>query len=147
MTVRTWGLQVLAGVVLGGMVTARTGAAPVAGKGAQMWALRRQAAWRKRRLVFNNDGDDHLLRGAVSVEAFLAKRSTPLIGSQVDTVVYCTSRPFGMFTHNTLCFGAATSPTLGEALWRHVRLRAGRPGCRVYDVVLSTRPADANPRR
>ena len=101
MTVRTWGLHVLAGLVLGGMVTARTGAAPAAEEGAQMRALRRQAAWRKRRLVFNNDGDDHLLNGAVSVEAFLAKRSTPLIGSQVDTVVYCTSRPFGMFTHNT----------------------------------------------
>ena len=101
MAVRTLVLPVLGALVLAVSIPVRTGAAPAAAEAAQMRALRRQAARRKRRLVFNNDGDDHLLKGPVSVEAFLAKRSTPLIGSQVDTVVYCTSRPFGMFTHNT----------------------------------------------
>ena len=62
---------------------------------------RSKLAHRSRRIIFNNDGDDHLLDGEASVEAFLARRTTPLIGSQVDTIVYCTSRPFGMFTHNT----------------------------------------------
>ncbi len=62
---------------------------------------RTQAAHRTRRLIFNNDGDDHLVSGPASVDAFLAQRTTPLLGSQVDTIVYCTSRPFGMFLHNT----------------------------------------------
>jgi len=62
---------------------------------------RSEAARRVRRVIFNNDGDDHLLDGPASAEAFLAKRTTPLLDSQVDTIVYCTSRPFGMFTHNT----------------------------------------------
>ena len=101
MAVRRLVLPELTVLVLAVGISVRTGAAPAAAEVAQMRALRRQAAWRQRRLVFNNDGDDHLLKGAVSVKAFLAKRSTPLIGSQVDTVVYCTSRPFGMFTHNT----------------------------------------------
>ena len=101
MTVRTLVLHVLTGVVAAGTVPGRSLAATAVEEGVPMRELRRQAAWRKRRLVVNNDGDDHLLKGAASVAAFLAKRSTPLIGSQVDTVVYCTSRPFGMFTHNT----------------------------------------------
>lgn len=62
---------------------------------------RAEAAHRQRRIIFNNDGDDHLLRGEFSLETFLAQRSTPLIGSQVDTIVYCTSRPFGLFLHDT----------------------------------------------
>ena len=62
---------------------------------------RRELAGRKRRLVFNNDGDDHLGTGPATREAFLASRLSPLRGSHVDTVVYCTSRPFGMFTHAT----------------------------------------------
>ncbi|NLX98945.1 MAG: hypothetical protein GXY83_22600 [Rhodopirellula sp.] len=67
----------------------------------QLRQQRSEAARRVRRVIFNNDGDDHLLDGPASVEAFLAKRTTPLLDSQVDTIVYCTSRPFGMFTHNT----------------------------------------------
>lgn len=62
---------------------------------------RAEMAHRQRRIIFNNDGDDHLLRTEFSLETFLAQRSTPLIGSQVDTIVYCTSRPFGLFLHRT----------------------------------------------
>jgi hypothetical protein len=67
----------------------------------QLRQQRAEAARHTRRVIFNNDGDDHLLDGPASVEAFLAKRTTPLLDSQVDTIVYCTSRPFGMFTHHT----------------------------------------------
>jgi hypothetical protein len=62
---------------------------------------RQRATWRSRQLVFNNDGDDHILAKDASIEGFLANRSNALEGSQVSTIVYCTSRPFGMFTHNT----------------------------------------------
>ena len=74
-------------------------------------AERRKAAHRQRRIIFNNDGDDHLVHGAASVEAFLARRTTPLLKSQVDTVFYCTSRPFGMFTHNTKVGDVLTTKT------------------------------------
>lgn len=64
-------------------------------------AARSEAAHRTRRIIFNNDGDDHILSGDTSIDAFYDRRTTPLDGSQVDTIVYCTSRPFGMFLHNT----------------------------------------------
>ncbi len=67
----------------------------------QYRARRAEAAGRERRITFNNDGDDHILRGDFSMEAFLEQRSTPLIGSKVDSIVYCTSRPFGLFLHQT----------------------------------------------
>ncbi len=72
---------------------------------------RSAAAHRNRRIIFNNDGDDHILRGEASVEAFLAARTTPLLGSQVDTIVYCTSRPFGMFTHDSRIGDVLTDKT------------------------------------
>jgi len=74
-------------------------------------AQRQEAAQRRRRVIFNNDGDDHLLRGPASVDGFLAARTTPLLGSHVDTVFYCTSRPFGMFTHNTKVGDVLTTKT------------------------------------
>ncbi|MBT3377186.1 MAG: family 10 glycosylhydrolase [Lentisphaerae bacterium] len=62
---------------------------------------RRELAHKPRRIVFNNDGDDHIAAGPATKEAFLKARLSPLRGSHVDTVVYCTSRPFGMYTHAT----------------------------------------------
>lgn len=73
-------------------------------------AARRELAWKKRRLVFNNDGDDHLSTGPATSEGFLSSRLTPLRGSHVDTLVYCTSRPFGMFTHATRVGDVLTDP-------------------------------------
>ncbi len=77
----------------------------------QYRAERSKAAHRARRIIFNNDGDDHLLGGDASLEAFFAKRTTPLLGSQVDTIFYCTSRPFGMFIHNTKVGDVLTDKT------------------------------------
>lgn len=87
-----------------------TGAA--ADEGAAMREARRALAAKKRRLVFNNDGDDHLGTGPATPEAFLASRLSPLRGSHVDTVVYCTSRPFGMFTHATRVGDVLQDPML-----------------------------------
>ncbi|MCX6993810.1 MAG: hypothetical protein NT011_11810 [Kiritimatiellaeota bacterium] len=64
-------------------------------------AERREIAQRPRRLIFNNDGDDHVQAKAPTREAFLEWRTTPLTNSQVDTIVYCTSRPFGQFIHRS----------------------------------------------
>ena len=68
------------------------------------WRLeRRKAAHRPRRVIFDNDGDDVVYECAEPTEESLLKcRTTGLLGSQVDTIVYCTwSSPFGCFTHAT----------------------------------------------
>ena len=73
---------------------------------------RQRARWRKRRLIYNNDGDDviearpdggeheHDVAESLmvrqtgdAVQDFLDARSTPLIGSQVDSNWFATSFP------------------------------------------------------
>ena len=62
---------------------------------------RTQAAARRRRIIFNNDGNSivyHLKE--TTPEALLAARTTPLIGTQVDSIFYSSwGSGFGMFTH------------------------------------------------
>lgn len=64
-------------------------------------AARHQAAHRKRRVVFNNDGDDIRQKGANTVETFLAARHTPLLETHVDSIYYSTAKSFNLLTHNT----------------------------------------------
>ncbi len=60
---------------------------------------------RKRRIIFNNDGCDSLYFPKsleITPENFLLQRTSPLAGSQVDSLFYCTiSSGFSNFTHNT----------------------------------------------
>ena len=65
---------------------------------AAMAALRKSAIRRRRRLIYNNDGDDAAEPGADTPEGFLSKRSRPLLGTQVDSVFYCTGVTT-MFSH------------------------------------------------
>ena len=62
---------------------------------------RRSAVNRSRRIIFNNDGCEIFLIKQPTREAFLNSRTTPLIGTQVDSLFYCTTQGFGMFTHLT----------------------------------------------
>ena len=80
---------------------------------------RRAARWRKRRIIYNNDGDDALeARTGVEhdhdvaealmtrktgelTDDFLNARSTPLAGSQVDSNWYCSCMAGLTFSHNT----------------------------------------------
>jgi hypothetical protein len=66
---------------------------------------RKELAHRKRRIILNNDGCDALYfpkDREVTPESFLALRTSPLAGSQVDTVFYCSiSAGFSNFTHHT----------------------------------------------
>ncbi len=66
---------------------------------------RLQLARQPRRIIMNNDGCDVLYfpkAEKATTEAFLAKRTTPLAGTHVDTIAFCpTSSGFGFFTHNT----------------------------------------------
>ena len=52
-------------------------------------AQRKKVANEPRRIIFNNDGTDHP-RGPETAKAFLARRTAPLMDSQVDAVSYNT---------------------------------------------------------
>ncbi|MBM3889020.1 MAG: hypothetical protein FJ388_07825, partial [Verrucomicrobia bacterium] len=71
----------------------------------QLRETRKQLAHKQRRVIFNNDGCDCLYfpkNEKVTVGNFLAKRTTPLAGTQVDAIAYCTiSSGFSFFTHRT----------------------------------------------
>lgn len=64
---------------------------------------REEAAHRQRRILFNNDGGDAVVQCPEhSIQAFLECRTSALAGTQVDTIVYCTSRgTFGRFSHKS----------------------------------------------
>ncbi len=64
--------------------------------------MRQQAAERDRRIIFNNDGCDATAYDIEATpEALLEVRTTPLIGSQVDTIFYCTNRgTFARHSHD-----------------------------------------------
>lgn len=67
--------------------------------------LRREATARHRRIIFNNDGDDVIYtRKEPTPEALLALRTTPLLGSQVDSIFYSNSLCFGQALHNSRVF-------------------------------------------
>lgn len=66
-------------------------------------AQRRALAGRKRRIILNNDGNEPVyLSQAPTADEILRHRTAPFLGSQVDTVFYCTwCSGFGLFTHLT----------------------------------------------
>lgn len=96
MATRKW-TSALAAMVLGGLCCAW---AEPATQGKDMTTARHEAAHRTRRIIDNNDGNDArgLKEGEQkTVEAFLARRTTPLAGSQVDAIFYCTG-VFNLYT-------------------------------------------------
>jgi hypothetical protein len=65
--------------------------------------MRKVAAFKKRRIIMNNDGND--CRNPKpdeprSPENFLSKRTSPLLGSHVDAIFYCTG-VFNLYSHNS----------------------------------------------
>lgn len=68
-------------------------------------ARRHALAHRQRRVIFNNDGNEVIYfpgNLAVTTENVLAQRTSPLAGSQVDSIFYCPiSSGFSYFTYNT----------------------------------------------
>ncbi len=55
---------------------------------------------KQRRIIYNNDGGDLFLPGADTPEGFLSKRLTGILGTQVDSLFYCTGATT-IFTHLT----------------------------------------------
>ena len=73
-------------------------------------ALRWELAHCKRRLIFNNDGDDVIYRKNDPTPAgLLAERTTPLAGSQVESIFYSNSLCFGDALHDSKVFKPFTS--------------------------------------
>lgn len=66
-------------------------------------ASRAAARNRPRRILFNNDGGESAVEMKTATrQAFLDARTTPLAGTHVDSIFYCTrSSGFGVFTHFT----------------------------------------------
>ena len=76
------------------------GKTTLANSTARSW--RQSAVNRPRRMIFNNDGNEpYNAMTSPTVEEFLELRTKPLVGSQVDSIFYCTSIGFGTFTHFT----------------------------------------------
>ncbi len=74
---------------------------PLAAADAAWKTKRKQAASRRRRIIFNNDGGDFYLgKNDGTAAALLANRTTPLLGSQVDSIFYCTGG-FNIYTHRS----------------------------------------------
>jgi len=75
------------------------------GRGVSSAELKRQrheAAHRRRRIIMNNDGNDarNVPNEPHTHENFLSKRTSPLAGTQVDAIFYC-SGVFNLYTHHS----------------------------------------------
>jgi len=98
-------MNVLAGMMVAGMVLPM--AMGVAGaqepmSPAELDRARREAAFRPRGLIFNNDGDDVFAAAEqVTPEALLAVRTLGMEDTQVGAIAYSTTRSFAGWTHNT----------------------------------------------
>jgi len=53
---------------------------------------RKVAQWRRRRIIFNNDGDDIWSPPPKTPQEFLKSRTLALLDSQVDSIFYCSGR-------------------------------------------------------
>lgn len=76
--------------------------APATQPAAELRQQRREAAHRRRRVIFNNDGNDPWSYAGEprTHEYFLSRRTTPLVGTQVDAIFYCTG-VFNFYTHHS----------------------------------------------
>ncbi len=68
-------------------------------------AMRKVAARRPRRMIFNNDGDDVIYVAKKPTKAaLLAARTAPLLGGHVDSIFYSNSLCFGDALHDSRVF-------------------------------------------
>ena len=63
---------------------------------------RKKAAFRQRRMIFNNDGDDAWIAGAPATkDGFLSLRMDHIADCGVDSMFYCTTMSINSFTHDS----------------------------------------------
>lgn len=88
---------------------------------------RKRAARRVRRIIMNNDGHDfnNLAPGeAVTPESMLAKRTSGLLGTHVDSIFYCTG-VFNSYTHRSEESDLRTDEGKTDAVHFHELIRQG----------------------
>lgn len=85
---------------------------------AALAARREQMKHRRRRLIYNNDGNELFFPGADTPEGFLAMRFQPVLGTQVDSIFYCTGVTT-MYGHQ---------PKVGEVYGEFCRARSPDEG-------------------
>ena len=93
----------------------------------QMARMRQEAKERRRRLIYNNDGNDIFLKKHATPEEFLAQRIIPALSTQVDTIFYCTGGTT-LYDHDTNV--AERSDDLheqmdfkaGQSIYRHANM-------------------------
>ena len=74
-----------------------------------------KAVHRKRRIIFNNDGDDALYYAKEPTpQGLLEVRAIPATNTHVDSMFYCTVLPFGSFQHNTQVGEVFTQDVAGK---------------------------------
>ncbi len=69
--------------------------------GAATESQRRKLAHRRRRIIFNDDGDDVWHPQAKTPEGFVGVRLKHMLDTQVDTLFYSTTQSFNFYTHRT----------------------------------------------
>ncbi len=112
-----------------GLTGAETPAPPRAADLQSLREMREAAKWRKRALLYNNDGNDNV-RGAVTPEKFIAARTAWMAGSPVSSIFYCTG-VFDRYTHKSS--GSSLLANLEQykgrnidPLWAHQLIRQGK---------------------
>ncbi len=99
-------MNVLAGMAVAGMmvpiVIGAVGAEEARLSDTELDRARREAAFRPRGLIYNNDGDDVFAAvDQITPEALLAVRTLGMEDTQVGAIAYSTTRSFAGWTHNT----------------------------------------------
>ncbi len=84
----------------------------------QLRAERKQAAFRQRRIILNNDGNDKPGK-LVTPDTFLKSRTTGLEQTQVDSIFYCTG-VYNLYSHNS-----QVSELRDPQHWCHELIRQG----------------------
>lgn len=82
----------------------------------ELKAARKKAAWKQRRVIMNNDGNDSRKAPEQTRQGFLQARSTPLVGTQTDAIFYCTGI-WGTFTHKSPTADLRTGSDRGYKEW------------------------------
>ena len=93
----------------------------------EMARMRQEAKGRRRRLIYNNDGNDMFTRKHETPESFLAQRIIPALGTQVDSIFYCTGATT-LYDHDTNVGGRSDNLheqmnfKAGESIYRHANM-------------------------
>ena len=69
--------------------------------GSEPESARKRLAHRRRRIIFNDDGDDIWNPRSSTPEGFISVRIRHMLDTQADTLFYSTTQSFNYYTHNT----------------------------------------------